>query len=178
MPNTNRPYVINKGKITIDEHSVEVVMLDNQTRVICALAPVEGLVGNKELVLDRSMSNILSQLPLYIEVFTTQLPYLVKYKVGEADKPHLIKYNDGNQQAYGYDSLLLADAAETYLQYRDDLKLKNQEIPEQYASAVRFSELLMVKLAYIGMMALIDEATQYQEVRDDGELVNLLRTDT
>lgn len=177
MQTNKRLHVIKKGHILIDGYRVNVAILNNEVRVLCTIPSNEGLMGNKKLIIDKDMASVLSQLPVYVENFLVHLPRISDHKSGDADKAKIIKFRDGELQSSGYDALILADAAETYLRYRDALRESKSLIPEEYIDAIQFSEILMVKLAYIGMMALVDEATRYQELRSDGELVNILRED-
>lgn len=63
----------------------------------------------------------------------------------------------------GYEAQLLPMVCEVYLKFRDSLQ---GEVPSQYRRIVSACDLLMRGLARVGIIALIDEATGYQEVRD------------
>ncbi len=63
----------------------------------------------------------------------------------------------------GYDAELLPMVCEVYLKLRDDCK---DGVPRQYARIVETCDMLMRGLARVGIIALIDEATGYQDVRD------------
>jgi len=72
-------------------------------------------------------------------------------------------------RAWGYRAELLPKVCEVYLKARDaGALLKNQE---KFATAC---DLLMRSLAHIGILALVDEATGYQEVRERDALQALL----
>jgi len=55
---------------------------------------------------------------------------------------------------------------EAYLKFRDDMVAKNGRVPTQYEHIIRQCDTLVRALAHVGIAALVDEATGYQEVRD------------
>ena len=66
----------------------------------------------------------------------------------------------------GYDAELLPQVAEVYLKMRDFYLSEGKEVPRQYHHIVKACDLIMRGLAHVGIVALVDEATGYQEVRD------------
>lgn len=71
--------------------------------------------------------------------------------------------------AWGYRAEILPKVCEVYLRARDDgALLKTQE---KFASAC---DIVMRGLAHVGIIALVDEATGYQEVRDRVALQEIL----
>lgn len=66
----------------------------------------------------------------------------------------------------GYDALLLPQVAEVYLKMKDACAAEKKDVPRQYRHIVKACDLIMRGLAQVGIVALVDEATGYQEVRD------------
>lgn len=66
----------------------------------------------------------------------------------------------GGNQAYGYAAELLPRVCEMMLQARDANSLHTQ----QHRLAVQ-ADILMRGLAHVGIIALVDEATGFQEIR-------------
>lgn len=86
-------------------------------------------------------------------------PYVSK-ELDDSTKPIVFRVPRG-VKAYGYKAETLTQVCEVYLQARDDgVLLKSQE---KFGKAC---EMLMRGLAHVGIIALVDEATGYQEVRD------------
>ena len=83
--------------------------------------------------------------------------------------PILFKVSGGGTIAYGYRAELLPEVCEVYLQARDAGKLvKNQmHIAEQAGILIR-------SLATVGIIALVDEATGYQQIREENALAAIL----
>ncbi len=72
-----------------------------------------------------------------------------------------IKYKDKTRIAIGYPAELLPQVCDVWLAAREAGALNSQQI----AKCVKI-EILMRGMAHVGIIALVDEATGYQEVRD------------
>jgi hypothetical protein len=81
-----------------------------------------------------------------------------------------IKFRAPNgKMAYGYEATVLADVCEAVLRARDEGKLQKQQ--EHIAKRC---EILVRGFARVGIIALVDEATGYQEVRARRALEKIL----
>ena len=78
------------------------------------------------------------------------------------------------QRTVGYDATLLPMVCEVYLQLRDASEKEGRQVPAQYKHIVKACDALMRGLATVGITALVDEATGYQEVRDRQALQAIL----
>jgi len=88
--------------------------------------------------------------------------------------PVLFKMKSG-QKSVGYDAKLLPMVCEVYLRYRDAcLKQPGGAVPKQYEHIVAQCDILIRGLATVGIIALVDEATGYQKVRDRDALQVIL----
>lgn len=76
----------------------------------------------------------------------------------------------GGRTAYGVPAELLPEICDVWLRAREDGALKSKK---SLASAKQ-AEILMRGLAHVGIIALVDEATGYQETRDRQELQKIL----
>jgi hypothetical protein len=89
--------------------------------------------------------------------------------VAQISTPLYFKTPKGGLPVFGYEATILTDLCEFILQARDqDLLTSGQD---RYAIA---SEALMRSLAKVGIVALVDEATGFQEVRDRLALQKIL----
>ena len=75
----------------------------------------------------------------------------------------------GRGVAYGYEAKILADICDTVLAARKAGALQ----PQQFHIAAQCEDLMRA-FAIVGIVALVDEATGYQEVRDRQELHKIL----
>lgn len=83
-------------------------------------------------------------------------------------KPIQFRVPSGGK-AWGYKAELLPKVCEVYLQARDEQALLKTQL--KFAKAC---DVLMRGLAHVGIVALVDEATGYQEVRDRQALQAIL----
>src|SRR5262245_38303824 len=77
-------------------------------------------------------------------------------------------------RAVGYDAELLPAVAEVYLKLRDESLEKSGKIPARYKDIITACDVLIRGLAHVGIVALVDEATGYQDVRDRQALQAIL----
>lgn len=80
-----------------------------------------------------------------------------------------IKYRIGKRIAQGYPAELLPKICEVWLSARDEKKLRKDQLRK-----CKQAEILIRALAHVGIIALVDEATNYQEVRDKIALQKIL----
>jgi hypothetical protein len=73
-------------------------------------------------------------------------------------------------KAFGYEATVLVDLCQLLLDAR-----KQGLLPERYAETAIKAEQLAISFAKVGIIALVDEVTGYQEVRDKAELRAFLK---
>jgi hypothetical protein len=80
-----------------------------------------------------------------------------------------VRFRVGGSTAYGYEATILADLCDAVLEARDkgDLHYQQEHIAKR-------CEILVRAFARVGIIALVDEATGYQEVRDRQALEEIL----
>jgi hypothetical protein len=80
-----------------------------------------------------------------------------------------IRFRAGGSLAYGYEATILADLCDAILQAR-----AGGDLHYQQAHIAKRCEILVRAFARVGIIALVDEATGYQEVRDRRALEDIL----
>jgi hypothetical protein len=80
-----------------------------------------------------------------------------------------IDYVDGNRIVRGYDAQILPAVCNVWLKAREAGKLQGQQLEKAMKA-----EVLMRALAETGIVALVDEATEYQQVRPQNALQSYL----
>lgn len=111
------------------------------------------------------------QLPIYLAPINLR-PFVSEELLAPTSKPvaYLHPGTDGRRLVgHGLDATLIPTICEVWLQARAAGALKAQQLP----TAAK-AELLVRGLARVGIVALVDEATGYQEVRDRGALQAIL----
>lgn len=135
------PYSMFRGEVTLGTVTLECHVLNDGRRVLTQREMVRVLSGGRE---SGNLARYLSRNPLITE-HPEPFPFIV---------PPV------PQPARGYEATLLIEVCEAYLRARDEGLLK----PSQLKLAV-MAEIIMRASAKLGIIALIDEATGYQEVR-------------
>lgn len=83
--------------------------------------------------------------------------------------------NEKGVRLAGYDAMLLPMVCEVYLKLRDHFRRQGKDVPANQKHIVEACDLLMRGLARVGIIALVDEATGYQEQRAKDELSQILQ---
>lgn len=138
------PYSMFRGPLSIGDVTFECHVLSDGSRVLTQGEVVKVLTGGTD---SSNLSRYLRRIPDYDEA--ALIGRSIKFKV------------PGNPQiATGYEATLLIEICDVYLKARDSGQLK----PAQRRLA-EMAEIIVRSCAKTGIIALIDEATGYQQVR-------------
>lgn len=148
-----------EGKLNIGNSELDVAVIDGDTRVIRQQAvfealdrPVRGTVRVVDIPVFMDAKNL--------QPFTSDELLEVTNKIVYVDKK-------GNIQS-GYNANILPLVADLYLKAREEGALHTAQIP----TAAK-AEILVRALAKVGITALVDEATGYQEAREKDALAKV-----
>lgn len=154
----------NEGKITLGDNTLNVAVLQDGTRVISASAIFKAFGRTKR---GRAKNEVrVPNMPAFLDANNLQ-PF-----VGDDLRAVLnqIDFTDLNgKPESGYNALILPMLCKVYLDARAAKELKTQQAP-----LARASEILLIGLSNIGIIALIDEASGYQYERERFELQKIL----
>ncbi|MCM0758463.1 P63C domain-containing protein [Sporomusa sphaeroides DSM 2875] len=158
------------GKITLGDIVIDCAVLDNGVRVLSERA-VSNAIGTKRggshwRRLKESDST--TKLPVYISAKNLH-PYISPELQYALNNPILYRTQKSGAIAHGLEATLLPQICDVWLKARDADALVNS----QKHIAVQ-ADMLMRALAHVGIIALVDEATGYQEVRDRHALEKIL----
>lgn len=145
------------GSINIGGAEIPCAVLDDGRRVVWQREVVGILTGNKKGGLSRYLSA------------ANLLPYAPdKFKGDDFDQTAIAFELDG-RKAHGFEAEDIVEICRMYLTARR----ANVLLPSQIHLAAQ-AEIIVLSLARVGITALIDEATGYQEVRDRKALQAIL----
>lgn len=160
------------GTIDLAGFTLNCAVLDDGTRVLSERS-VSGALDHQRHPADYARKRAAAAegkdiLPAFISsVAARYLPAKAREKLANPIRYQLHK--GFGLPAVGIDATLLADICEAYLAAREDGTL-----PAEDLGKARAADKLMRALARVALVALIDEATGYQVVRDRNELQKLL----
>ena len=153
-----------EGKITIGDNDLPCAVLEDGTRVITYSAVFKAFGREKR---GRGKDIRVPNMPAFIDANNLQS------FIGEDLRVVLNKvdYIDKNKkESQGFDANILPLLCKVYLDARQNKALKPQQIP-----LARASEILLLGLSKVGIIALVDEATGYQHDRERDELQKILK---
>lgn len=155
------PHATHQGKLTISDIEIPCFVLENGTRVLSGRGVTKAIgmkgrgQGIARIVSHRAIKPFIDS---KLEVAIT----------------HPLKFLGVGSRAAnptsGYEATILLKICEAVLDARDAKNLKTEQ-EKRYAS---FCDVLVRAFAHIGIIALVDEATGYQEIRDREALQALL----
>ncbi len=151
------PSATHFGNLSIAGASIPCAVLDDGRRVVWQREVVGLLTGNKKGGLSRYLTSG------NLEPYAPE-----KFKSGNFDETAIVFELNG-KKAHGFAAEDIVDICKMYMLARQAEVL----LPNQIHLAVK-AEIIVLSLAKVGITALIDEATGYQEVRDRHALQALL----
>jgi hypothetical protein len=159
-----------RGELKIEDVAIPCAVLDNGHRVLSenGINNILGASGGETYAMKASSVGILGSgaLPLFLVSKALQ-PYVqAVFGNGELNP---IEYKDSRRTLTGYPAEILPKVCEVWLRARDAGALQTNQLPK-----AQKAEMLMRGLAHIGIVALVDEVTGYQESRDRQSLHKLL----
>jgi hypothetical protein len=163
------PQAILESEIIIAGRQIACAVLENGQRLLTqetfmtAIGRAAKAKGGQGSV---RLANAVDGLPPFLAAQNLK-PFITE-KLRESTTPIIFRSVRGNR-GYGYDARLLPMVCEVYLKARDKKVLTDKQ--EHVAITC---DVLMRGLAHVGIIALVDEATGYQDLRTQRELNELL----
>jgi hypothetical protein len=163
------PVVDFPGSLQLGDISIPCAVLTDGTRVLSETGITNALLGGRSGASrrkKRAAGEAGAHLPLFVA--PRQLERFISKELREGPlKP--IRYREGRSVITGYDARILRAVCEIWLAARAAGELQDQQLDK-----AQRAELLMRALADIGIVALVDEATGYQQYRARDELQKIL----
>lgn len=143
---------------------IECYVLEDGTRVLTQASFLKALGRHPKANVRREGEG--AQLPAILQ--GRSISSFVTDEIAEKSRPRAFFTPSGNR-ASGYRADLLPDVCEIYLKARDADLLPHNQIHVGVQA-----DILMRGLAHVGIIALVDEATGYQELRTRDALARIL----
>ena len=158
-----------KGTLDIGDVSIPCAVLENGQRILSENGMTNALLGTRSGAskrLKKEHAKAGAPLPIFLAPKSLK-PFIGKDLLDGPLQP--IQYQDGDRIVYGYDASILPMVCDVWLKARESDTLQDQQLDK-----AQKAEILMRGLAHIGIIALVDEATGYQEVRKRDALQAIL----
>jgi hypothetical protein len=157
------PQATHEGDFKIGSSTVSAAVLPNGLRLLTQATFLRAIGRSRSPKAGTGVLSTADATPFFLQAETLQ-PFISE-ELMMATTPIFFRSGSG-KKAVGYDAQLLPKVAEVYLKFRDACLGANKPVPRQYEHIVRACDILVRGLAAVGIVALVDEATGYQEVRD------------
>lgn len=166
--NANIPVADYRGEIIIGDFRIPCAVLADGRRIISerGVRGVLGTSGGNSFARKRLSAEGGAVLP----VFLSQKNLISHFSnVFNVEPFQVIKYKSGGSSLQGFSAEFLPKICEVWLKAREARDLTKNQL-----GVAAKAELLMRGLAHVGIIALVDEATGYQNVRDRNALQKIL----
>ncbi len=160
-----------EGELEIGSATLRAAVLPNGKRLLSQGTFLQALGRSRTPKAGTGALTAVDGLPFFLQA--DQLKPFISEELRVSTTPLLFRTSEG-RRAVGYDAELLPMVCEVYLQFRDQSLERTGKVPSQYEHIVRQCDALMRGLAHVGIIALVDEATGYQETRDRLALQQIL----
>ncbi len=167
----NIPTADFEGDFPLGNKTIDAAVLPDGTRIITQASFLRALGRSRSPKAGTGVLTTVDGTPFFLQAEALK-PY-ISNELLVSTAPIFYRTKKGGK-GVGYDGRLLPSVAEVYLEFRDDQLAENGKVPSQYQHIVQACDLLMRGLAHVGIIALIDEATGYQEIRDKRALQAIL----
>jgi hypothetical protein len=158
------------GEIRIGEKILPCAVLEDGTRVLNQAGFLRAIGRARSPKAGTGVLSTVDELPFFLQADALK-PFITD-ELKESTKP--LFYTVKTSKAVGYNARLLPAVGEVYLKFRDERLSTSGKVPRQYAHIIQACDIVMRGLAHVGIVALVDEATGYQEVRDKKALQEIL----
>jgi hypothetical protein len=160
------PQATHSGELVIGGRRIACAVLQNSKRVLTQETFLTAIGRAAKAKAGTGSLKLVDGLPPFL-VAENLNPFITD-ELRQSTTPIVFRTVKGGR-AFGYDAMLLPMVCEVYVNARDEGKLlKGQE----HIAAACY--VLMKGLARVGIIALVDEATGYQEQRAKDELARIL----
>jgi hypothetical protein len=159
---TNIPTAEYEGEFKIGNLVIDAAVLPNGKRLITQTTFLKALGRSTQPRAGTGILSTLDGLPSFLQAEV--LKPFISEDLMQSTTPIFYRTKAGGR-AVGYDAELLPSVAEVYLKLRDSSLDEKGELPRRYRDSIAACDVLIRGLAHVGIVALVDEATGYQEVR-------------
>jgi hypothetical protein len=165
------PRATHDGPLRIGDREIFAAVLPNGKRLISQGTFLQAIGRSRNPKAGTGGLTTVESVPFFLQAERLQ-PFISEDLI-EATTPIIFRIKSG-QRSVGYDARLLPLVCEVYLKFRDHCLAETGEIPAQYDHIIQACDALMRGLATVGIIALVDEATGYQDLRDRQALQAIL----
>lgn len=152
-----------EGDFPLGGAMVSSAVLRDERRLITQGTYLRALGRSRSPKGGTGVLSTVDDLPVFLQANALK-PFITNDLV-VSTKPVFYRTKSGGK-GVGYDATSIRQVADVYLRYRDHCLAEKGSVPARYQGMIAAAEALKSALADVGIIALIDEATGYQDVRN------------
>jgi hypothetical protein len=161
------PTTIREGVLELAGQEIPCAVLADGRRILNQAGFLRAIGRARSPKAGTGVLSTVDELPFFLQAGVLK-PFLTD-DLRQSTKALFYKTRSGSD-AVGYNAELLPRVCDVYLKFRDRSLQNSGRLPSRYDRMVVACDILMRSLAHVGIVALIDEATGYQEVRPQDAL--------
>ena len=155
------PRALRQGELSLLGKKIPCAVVEGEKRILNQAGFLRAIGRARSPKSGTGVLSTVDELPFFLRAKVLR-PFISE-ELLLATKP--IFYLAGETRTVGYAATLLPQVCEVYLKYRDHLLAQKREIPTNYKHIIEACDVLMRSLAGVAIVALVDEASGYQEIR-------------
>jgi len=160
---TNIPTAEYEGDFPLGSLTISAAVLPNGKRLITQATFLRALGRSRSPKGGTGVLSTVDGIPFFLQA--EALKSFISEDLIQSTTPYFYRSKSGGR-GVGYDAELLPAVAEVYLKFRDESLKETGKMPARYKDIITACDILIRGLAHVGIVALVDEATGYQEVRE------------
>lgn len=160
-----------EGECSLGDKKIACAVLEDETRIITQATFMRALGRSRSPKAGTGVLSTVDELPFFLQAEVLK-PFIDDELVASTKPIFYRTKTDG--RGVGYNAVALKKVAETYLRYRDHCLATKGRIPVQHQRMIAGADLTIRGLAEVGIIALVDEATGFQNFRNRLALQDIL----
>ena len=152
-----------EGAFSIGDKSVSAAVLRDGRRIITQATFLRALGRSRSPKAGTGVLSTVDELPFFLQA--RALKPFISNDLDMSTKTVFYRTRAGGR-GVGYDATLIRHVADVYLRFREHYLLEKGTVPVRYARMIVAAEVIKNALADVGIIALVDEATGYQDFRN------------
>jgi hypothetical protein len=156
------PKATHDGTLNLSGNKIPCAVLEDGTRVLTEHGLTNAILGSRSggsKRIKKVQKELGAPIPLFVA--PQNLSRFISKELRDGPLNPILYQTKSGRLVYGFDAGLLPQVCEIWLNARDAGALQGQQLDK-----AKKAEILMRALARVGIVALVDEATGYQEIRD------------
>lgn len=152
-----------EGDFEIGGKKVSSAVLRDGRRIITQASFLRALGRSRSPKAGTGVLSTVDELPFFLQAKAFK-PFIIN-DLNMSTKTVFYRTRSGGK-GVGYDATLIRHVADVYLRFKEHSLREKGTIPAQYAKMVAAADSIKSALADVGIVALVDEATGFQDVRN------------